>query len=394
MKILFFPQISNRSYTTGKWYLLKDAHITMIKAEIRVLMTNPTFNQFGVLLPILSKVEDVQSYDEVFYEEEFKNANIVIHKFNPSKNAAFNRFHFDMNWLIEEDLNYDIFMNDVPELTRNFKMFFNLTKKNTKIISNVHYIDLYPENQINPNSESNYFWRQVDGILCSEHTTFLTKKMRKDFLDYSANERIGKRVSSDTLDKIKNTSSTLDYMVFSAKELETYKQEKYKEKTIFFFSRCSDDKRTKWKEFIKAVRDLRKIRQDYLVLIANPTGIDKNIILKEIGEDQNFIEVPDHFSRIDYIKSLWSSYCSPLLYDINNNMSISFCEAMYCNVIPVQFGVDFSAISQLPLALSKALDGIDITKSNDLEQRRLQLIKDHCSDENKEKFISLIQGVL
>ena len=100
-KILFVPQISNRSYTTGKWVLLKDAHIKVIKNQMQVLNHYENF-EFIIALPPLEQIEDVREYNEIFYEEFFSDIKVKVVALKASKNAAYNRFHFDMNELLEK----------------------------------------------------------------------------------------------------------------------------------------------------------------------------------------------------------------------------------------------------------------------------------------------------
>jgi len=379
-KILFVPQISNRSYTTGKWILMKDAHIKVIKNQMQVLNQFEEF-KFLIILPPLDQVEDVTSYKDVFYEEFFDKIDLSIVIMNASKNAAYNRFHFDMNELLVNRnflLDVDYILTDIPETARNFKMFYILNKKSPKLVVNVHYIDIYPENQITL-GESNYFWRQLDGIICADKVTFFTKQMMKDYFDYAVG-----LVDEDLIEKLERKCSVQDYMIISEYEMKLYKKLKVEKKIVFFISRCSDDKRTKWKEFIAVMKELRKQRQDFEVFIANPTQIDNQLIRNET-ENADYFRIPEKaLTRKEYIELLWQSHCVPLFYDIGNNISIGFYEAMFCENVPVQLGVDFDNMDKdnLLKAFNVALDASPEASRAIWEQ----IIERHSCEKNAERF--------
>jgi hypothetical protein len=383
MNILFLPQYANRSYSSGKWSLLKDGHIGMIKNQIKTLLKYDEYT-FSLIVPQLSDIEDIDNYEKLFFEDEFKKIKIHFFPFKLSKNVAYNRFHFDMNQFMLID-DFDLIITDVPELTRNIKMHYVLQKKNIKIISNVHYLDIYPENQV-VNGISNYFWSQLNGLICSDAITFLTKKYYQDFFDYAK-----KYVTNEILVPLIEKSVVLDFMAFSEDSLNLFKKEKNNEKIIFFISRCSDDKRTKWREFILSVKLLRKLRQDFKVFIANPTHINSEELSKEIGDAFDYISFPlNEFSKQDYVEKLWESHCVPLLYDIRNNLAVGFYEAMFCNNVPVQYGRDFGDVNVLDLALSSALD----KKAIDYIDRKNEFIQNHSSEYNSNRFNSFIKKVI
>jgi hypothetical protein len=379
-KILFVPQISNRSYTTGKWILMKDAHIKVIKNQMQVLNRFEEF-KFLIILPPLEQIEDITCYKELFYEEFFSTIDLTVVIMNACKNVAYNRFHFDMNELLTDKvfiLDVDYVITDVPETARNFKMFFSLNKKFPKLIVNVHYIDIYLENQITP-GESNYFWRQLDGIICADKVTFFTRQMLKDYFEYAAG-----LVDINLIESLKRKCSVQDYMIISEYEMKLHRKPKAENKIIFFISRCSDDKRTKWKEFITIMKELRKQRQDFEVFIANPTQIDNQLIRNET-ENADYFRIPEiPLTRKEYIELLWQSHCVPLFYDIGNNISIGFYEAMFCENVPVQLGVDFDNMDKdnLLKAFNVALDASPEASRAIWEQ----IIERHSCERNAERF--------
>jgi len=394
MKILFFPQISTRSYTDNKWFLLKSGHIQVIKNQIKAIerFSSDKNNLYIICVPPKPQLADRDQ--DYLYDMGNIRSKIYSYDFRFSKNVALNRFQFDMNDLIENKLdfeNIDTFFNDSPELTRNFLFFFKHLNKTIKIISNVHYLDIYPENS---SGTSQYFWRQIDGIDCSDKCTFFTQKMMDDFYTYAQDY-----ISTKKIEELKQKSSVLDYMLFSQEEMNLYKNQpisknvlenidcqdfrKDDTKLITFISRCSDEKRTKWKEFIESVKILRQRREDFKVVITNPSDAPLSQLVKAIGSGNNFLWFPkDKLSRADYIRLLWNSDIVPILYDISNNISVGFAEAMYCQTRPVQFGADFNDMKVLDIALDNALDAI----LNRYQERRQEIIQNSCCELNSERF--------
>lgn len=380
MKLIgFLPQLSNRSYDTGKWHILKDAHFRMMKNQLKAIESYSKDYEYIFFLPVWDQIQD--SIEDFFYDlkdEIRKKINIDFFEF--SKNVAFNRFHFNMNHFIKRSDNLkkiDILINDVPEITRNFKIFFNVhLKKEIQIISNVHYLDIYPETYLCGN-ESNYFLRQFDGLACSNKGSFLTQKNMDDFFSYAKT-----KILPNFSDSVFNKSKVLDYLVFSEDELNTFKTNKRKKKQILFISRCSDDKRTRWKFFIESCKKLRENRTDFEVILTNPSGLPEDQLDKEIGSAKDFISYKKNLSRIEYIKLLWESSIVPLLYDIGNNAAIGFFEAMYCDNIPIQLGVEYKDDSGLLDAMSISLD----EDHNSFISRKEKFINRGSCERNSKRF--------
>ena len=100
MNILFFPQIANRSYSTGKWFLLKDGHIRMVKNQILAINKYSKDSNFIICVPPPS--ERMQENSFLYDIPEEMRKQIIIYNFSFSKNVTLNRFHFDMNSLIND----------------------------------------------------------------------------------------------------------------------------------------------------------------------------------------------------------------------------------------------------------------------------------------------------
>ena len=379
MIIAFFPQYANRSYSSGKWHLLKDGHVRMMKNQIIAIESCTDKHEYIFIVPTLEDVEDAST--NFLYDLDNKlQKKIDVKLMKLSRNVALNRFHFDMNELIKNKNCFsciDLLITDVPELARNFKIFYKIhLKRDINIISNVHYLDIYPENSLN--GESNYFWRQLDGLLCSNKNSFLVSKQYADFFRY-AKEKISMEIMSEIMSK----TSVLDFMIFSEDELNARKKEYENEKKLItFISRCSDDKRTRWKFFINTIKKLRNRREDFEVILTNPSGVKEKELDKEIDDAKDFITYSKKLDRNSYIDLLWKSDIVPLLYNIDNNMAVGFYEAIYCNNVPVQLGVDYSDDDDLLNVLHFALNR---TYRNHDDRRKLFIEKGSC-EKNSQKF--------
>jgi len=386
MKIMFFPQIATRSYTDGKWFLLKDGHIRVIKNQIMAIEKFLKDCEYLICIPERMHIADNKDYlYDLPYEVKTK---IKSFYFDFSLNVGLNRFTFPMNQLIKNKYlfeNVDIIINDVPELARNWKSYFSMyLKKEPILISGIHYIDIYSENSMV--GESQYFWRQLVGLLCSDACTIFTQKMKEDYFEYAKHY-----INYSLARKLEEKTKVFDYMLFSENELNLFRhEEKSDKKFILFISRCSDEKRTQWKFFIQQMKNLKKIRQDFEVFICNPSDVPSETLDAEILDAKDYIKYPSmKLTREQYIKLLWKADIVPLLYNIKNNIAVGYYEAMYCKNIGIEYGKDFKNNSQFLDSVNEKLNELDFKKVvEDIYSRNYRWAKNGSRENNAQRFFN------
>jgi hypothetical protein len=326
MKILYILQQS--IYNNDNKWSTADSNIQMFVGIIREL-TKKTDWEFYILIGKIDDFFDIKSYDEIF-----KHDRVHFIPYNFPIDAFLNRQHFnvfDFEKIYEELPQIDIIWNNITEITRNIKTFLYMKKSDAKIISCCFWLDCPEIHEPKVNKDISYQWRQFDGMECSDLCVFTCKSTKKAFIENS------KRVfKNQFISSIKNKSVIWDFG-FSMYEFDNiFNDNSFKndEKiTILFLNRLSNIGYTKHNEFILAVNELSKTRNDFNVVFTNPSQKVTNEWLK--NNVSNIKLLDGLLNKQDYIKLLQNSNISVHLYNIERYGGVAFRESVYCNNIVI-----------------------------------------------------------
>jgi len=293
MKILYVlqPSVTNRD---GK-YVAADSNVEMMKHVIKEILLYRKW-EFDVLVP---KRESLNfSFEEIINS---KRVNFV--EWDYPENPVKGRFHFNSKQLPRKD--YDVLWNNISELTKNFRVFYDLP------IINCNYFLDTPDYSIAKSSAYTYFLRQVEGALAADLVPFTCFSTRKRFLN-----QVSKYLNLKFAEKIRNKSTIWDFGVSTA-ELNGKKSKKNREKIITFPNRITQNPDyTNFLPFLRAIKKLRKMREDFKVQVFNPSykyysNIDLSKIMPNYFRMPSF---PNSPNREEYIKGLWNSWIGVTLF--------------------------------------------------------------------------------
>ena len=317
MNILYVPQISMYDKKTGKLIPEADGNINMMQNFINEWIKYRPNDYFYILLPY-----ELRDWSDKIYANRTK---LYYDDFVVS--ARINRFNFPFNDFAIELGNYrfDLIINDVIELSRNFKAMTNVEfGYNPKLISNIRHVDEVDER----NADYDYTLRVADGIQCSDYVTILSDSM-KDILLRNLENYFDVNFVNEMEDKIEVFEPSI-----SEKELNAYehlaKIYDKNNKIITFPGRLSDgeEKRTNWDKFFDAVIELRKTRKDFQVYLTDPNN-SMNFNLKH-----PYINSIDR-NRSLFLKLLQQTDIIVSLMDIQGFGGISIREALLFGNMPV-----------------------------------------------------------
>jgi hypothetical protein len=327
MKILYILQQSVYN-NEGKW-LTGDSNIQMMRGIIGELLEKTDWT-FDIIIAPLKDFADIKSFDMLLKSERVR----WIER-ETAVNAFTNRYNFDVEWFTNvlvydcEPGYYDIVWNNIIELSRNIKTILWANKLKAKLISCNYWIDCPTIGEAKIDTSISYDFRQIDGAECSDLVPFTCESTREAFINNAV-----VRGNILTAYAIKEKSTIWDFG-FSQKELDTYYTSlKFPKKTIVFPNRLSGINYTHHEEFIIAVNDLYRERQDFQVMFCNPSQkYSWEWLMGNVKPFYLYSSSP--LSREAYITLLWRSHIVMSLYTIERYGGCSNVEAIYCGCIPI-----------------------------------------------------------
>lgn len=318
-KILWFPILSLQDKNTLLFNLEADQHFQLILGIQELLKKD--FDVTFVLphsYSTTSVEKTIIDYGNIGYE------NIIFHKFVPSNLGQ--RYDFDYafyNYLLLEK-KPDIIFNWCDCLSRNFKTIIEMNNLKTKIITFYVFIDV-PGLNLVPIDYS-YFIRQVDSALVSDAIYFMTELNEKTFCKNA--ERFNTVICNSHVAEFSFSQKRLDEQ---SKGLKPIPHEK---KWIVFPNRLSSNNYSRHIEFIKAINSLYSRRQDFEVIMTNPTKYMSDNKLEKIVKSIVFPYGKISLDRRQYLNLLLSSeYCCALFKELHGGFAIR--EAIYFGCIPI-----------------------------------------------------------
>jgi len=339
MKILVNLQFSMRSYETKKFLIWNDAQFNKFKPLIEKFILDG--HQIFMIIPEFKSIEEQSVVNllklEKKYKIEKKNDNelhdkLIFITIPYASNALTNRYNFFFHaWRsIIHMIKPDVCLNEICTLTKNIYAVQEDLGYKFPIISAVEHLDIVEDNTVF--EKVSYFLRQCDGLLASDLAIFPMTNMRELFVS-SMKQHFEDKILEQFLFRTRiwrHYFSTNDVGKIGRKN---------KEKVIFFGSRLSDVKRTKYDLFFEAINLLWKQRQDFKVIVANPNDAQpwswiEAMVPKKCLHDMRINSV-DAKSREAYMKAIKMSHISAVLYRMDELYSVGFNELLYCKNLVV-----------------------------------------------------------
>ena len=213
--------------------------------------------------------------------------------YNYSTSIHQNRYHFNREMLAQYSpygVDYDIIINNQPEVSANlFAFFFNQRREKPIIINFFHWIDCKESREF-ARDLGGYIWRQIDGALAAEVNYFHTPYAKSLFDN-----------------ELKRLGVTIDYKadyfsvnptIFGTEPMEL------PDKKIILFNHRNNES-TGWQEVLQAGIELRKERDDFIIWFTDDQKIDLNGTLNELDfvmvkripfENYGYVMQNAHFS--------------------------------------------------------------------------------------------------
>ena len=322
--ILWITQPSMRSYKTKKYLLLSDGPMIRTRNIIKELLKHEKYKIY-LVVPQKEQIEDLKEYKELFSDFKIKLSLIEFIPIWYPYTVQLSRFNFDLktieNMLGKIINNVDLIINEISELTLNYKVWLKVyNHKNVPIISYTGHFSRLSENK---EYNIDFYLRQIDGYLASDKFVINKKSNLNTF-----KKTINHLYKNELINTCKNKFYLWDYGI-STEELDGYKtKEKFGKLTIFFISRLSDNLRTKGKLFIDYINDLYQKNNTFQVIFANVNdAMDWDYLKRNVKPI--YIYKQGGLTRKEYIELLYKSDIVPILYNTDEIFSLGEYEAYY-----------------------------------------------------------------
>jgi len=315
-KALWIPQLATVDKITGKTIINADSNITIMNGVINKLHEEFVFY---VLLPEQEKCNCLHS--EAISEHAYilNSLNAPIHSFAL-------RYDFNFNEMMDiiTTSQPDIIVNNTPSLTRNIKAVAYLAKNKAKIISFLHFLDHPEENKVP--CEVSYFIRQMEGILCADKAVFQS---------YTVAEKAMQALNTYLPDMkhllnplIDAEGDHLHYDIWNATysqdAINKYQGEKqFDKKTIVFPNRLSSTNYSNHLRFFEAIRNISKTRNDFQVIVNNPTKYMSYIEIEKVCPNLLVLNNGELLDTKQYFEMLWEADIGVALFTQEGHGGVS-----------------------------------------------------------------------
>lgn len=319
----------------GQWMSL-DSNIMMMRGILNQLIKLRPHWRFYVLIAPISDFANITSYTELI-----DHPNVEFMPYHFPVDAFLNRQHFNVDSFgaVFEELEArgiyaDVVWNNLTEISRNIKTYLHYTKRSAKLVTCCYWLDTPEISSPKVDQRISYDWRQVDGFECSDLAVFTCESTKVAFVANAS-----KKFSSTVVNNIMAKSVVWDFG-FSSAELDTEERHSPRllpsdgKQSILFLNRMSGINYTHHLEFISAIQKLARERDDFRVVVANPSQkIDWGWLKQNIPNLYVIGERP--LTRQEYIQLLWEGCISVHLYLDEMYGGCAHRESLYCGNIIV-----------------------------------------------------------
>lgn len=319
MNILYYPQFSMRDYKTGLFNVLSDAQFTKCKGMLYGLLSRNTDLCIHLVLPFPMKISKNVERENIVSEhfvDVFGDAmrtffrqgrlRFIMNDYLFGKNAMSSRFNFPLHtWInIITNCSPDIILNEVPELTPNFRAALNFTDD---YVGNVLIVSMFEH------YENRYHSAQAIGMRKSDISVFPSNKIYNDV--YKSRQIVDP-----------HTKKLVWEYFFSSTELKTARISK-KENSLVFASRFSDDEKNKPFLFSELALGIKHLFDKIYILNPNQ-ALTKDHAKSLFGNDSKFVIAYSPLDREEYLSIIGRARYGIIMYDVNRFYSVGVAEML------------------------------------------------------------------
>ena len=271
MYILILPQWS--TVVDGVHLLDRDSAFTCTKTQLLAIRKKYPQAHITIAIPEHASVD---SYLYVLndFEHNYEVDSYVRMNY---KHPVDDRYLLDLSAIAGYEP--DIIFNNIPEIARNLRCLYR--GLSYKLISFHHFPDHLDEgNLVNWEGGANfaYFWRQLDGAICSDGNVFNMNCTMQGFVD-NVKDKLGIEIDATYISYLR----TSDFYSSGTK--------KFKRRTAIFGNRITGSHYSNWLHAFKLFQN-KEDCGDIRVIFTNPTGakglaeLDKIPAYFTISEDE------------------------------------------------------------------------------------------------------------
>lgn len=381
-KILWFPQLATNDKQTGKIIINSDSNITILNGMIENL--TPDYS-FDIVMP-------AAEYCNCCYTEAITtNVLEFLIRIRQSKHKPINAFTLRYDFDFEEitqlviDSNPDFIVNNTPSLTRNLKaVLFHLKNKldhKPKLINFLHFLD-YPGEDKVP-KEISYFIRQIEGILCADMAVFQSYTVRNKAI--AAIEEYFPKIKEITNPNLKVAVWNATY---SQTQIDKITSSKFDKKTIMFPNRLSSTNYSNHLRFFEAIRNLSKQREDFEVIVNNPTQYLKTEEVQQLCPNLKILNNGQLLKRDGYFKTLHACHIGVALFVQEGHGGVSSKEFQAAGCLPV-----YPKVNEYQYLMPKDYKGFCKPDLSDLEEA-INYVLDVCLTNEGQKLITIAKELI
>jgi len=381
-KILWIPQLATTDKTTGKIIINADSNITIFNGIASELVKKDY--KVDILMPhILNCNSD---FSEALYNDE--NIRVVQLKQGPL-NAFALRYDFDFREYCDiiKESNPDIIVNNTPSLTKNIRAVLFHLKLNVKVVNFLHFLD-YPGEDKVPLPIS-YFMRQIEGIVWSDLAVFQSYTVRDKAM--KAIDKYFKTYVREYNKTIKREKINVAVWnaTYSQKEIDNVVvSSKFGKKTIMFPNRLSSTNYSNHLRFFEAIRNISKTRNDFQVVVNNPTKYLSYEQIKELCPNLVVLYGGALMNKGQYFVTLKSCDIGVALFTQEGHGGVSSKQFQAAGCLPV-----FPKCNEYAHLMPDVYEGYCKTNLEDLE-RAINYALDICRTKEGDKLVEIAKFMI
>ena len=300
MRIMYYPQISMRSYATGKWLLDSASQLIRMTAMARTLRRKGNYVQWLYVLPYFSQM-DTGTFPGWDYD------NIETFQLGWPENAAASRCWFDLEGMEAAIVRFDpdVVINEQPEHSVAFKHLQQTY--DFKLVSSYVHVPWYEDDWEYPRWDA---IRQMSGF-CADAVAFQSSMEMAHFLEASGGNLLDMPdnfIWDWLIDMLDHVHSDKIRTAFDVAVSFTYP------------GRTSDVARTKFDVVITAWERFHNLRQNTELRILDPNqscgAIEQDGVICDISGSNN--------KRASYLEKLRKT---DVVISLGPTVSIGLAEA-------------------------------------------------------------------
>lgn len=381
MRVLVWPQLSMRSYETGKWHLEMDPNLNKCRAWAKHVDYD-----WWWLLPEPAQLS----------EESVKGTGRVNWATIPwAPNVQASRFNFPFSKMVDaiRYVNPDVMICEFPEHVKAIRMAQRFLTYNADfpVVSYVDYAPIF--GYTHSDARVSTWERQVEGAIESSLLVFNTPGLREKWMD--AAEML---YADGTMADAAIEMSSIWPGVYSPDEIDAENGiPRDDPPAVFYTSRLSDPAKNRHPEFFEALRRVHEMGIEFQTWIGDPNRAFTDEELMGMAPNVTKLRCS---SREEYLQMMNRAAVVPCLWAQDMIYSIGYCDTLAAGAISIVAAEDESRVSgirvpseanadQLEDALSTALAcwKMDTMRNSVQQSQRRWLMENRSVEENARKMV-------